>query len=340
MEIKDIEKYVNECRRFEMPELQEQFSLSYEETNKVIDELQKSGVIKFRGGFSYEAIRWDKRKNFANTVCKPQNEQEEFFVQALWECVKNGESSVSLVQRRLVCGYNRAASAIEWMEKNNYINPYPDRKVKMSVEEYVDKFGYPEDQRQSTEEEERKKYIEERRRALMERLNVVSDDDDDDEDYSVASARRKYLERRRAMIEEMKRSCDTGNKDDGEGEDGASKGEGKDDGYLDLKPILVKCIERGLQDDLDKKKYILGLDGEMQLELKFVNDGNALKISDAGKTFADIGQSKCKIKNILKRYPRVVLSGNEISITINEPQGTLMALLTLYSAIDAVKRMK
>lgn len=95
-----------------------------------------------------------------------------------------------------------------------------------------------------------------------------------------------------------------------------------------------------MQDKSDDDKFILGFDGEPKFELKFVNDGRSLKISDGGKTLEQISQTNRKINNVLKGFNPVKLEGDEISITLDNPFGTLMALMTLYSAIEAVKKMK
>lgn len=107
-----------------------------------------------------------------------------------------------------------------------------------------------------------------------------------------------------------------------------------------MEPILVDCFSRGLQEDLDGTKFILGLNGESDFELKFVNGGSVLRISDGGRTLRTSTQTKRKIKNVLKNFAPVTLDGEEISITLDNPYATLMALLTLYSAVYAVKKMK
>ena len=79
----------------------------------------------------------------------------------------------------------------------------------------------------------------------------------------------------------------------------------------------------------------------LNFELKFVQNGSALRISDCGMIFPAVGQTRRKVKNVLKNYSSVVLEEDgEISITVENVFGTLMALMTLYSAVDAVKKMK
>lgn len=136
MNKQEIEKYLEEHEKFEMPDFQEQFSLTYAEVDKIFGELQKKCAIKFCGGFSYETVRESESGKHPKAVFIPKNEQEAFFIKALWECVKNRVAGTSFVQHRLSCSYLKAAHAIEWMEENDFISPYPERTVRMGVEEY------------------------------------------------------------------------------------------------------------------------------------------------------------------------------------------------------------
>lgn len=348
MNMDDIKNYVEEHRRFEMPNFQEKFSLSYTEANKALEGLVKGGVIKFCDGFTYEVVQVAGEVK-TEPVYIPKDDQEAFLIRALWECVKSGNASTSLIQRRLSCGYAMAARAIDWMEENDFVGSHPNRKVKMSVEEYYAKFGNPGREQEQSEDEERERYIEERRRALMERLSRMSDDEDDNSDEDDESddedddeqARREYLEKRRAeLIARMRQSCNDDDEDvDAESEDDDEEDE-QDDNTVDLRAVLIECLERGLQDKSNNDKFILGLNGEPKFELKFVNDGKSLTISDCGKTVEQVSQTKRKISNVLKSFAPVRMDEEEISITIDNPYGTLMALLTLYSAIEAIKKMK
>lgn len=164
---------------------------------------------------------------------------------------------------------------------------------------------------------------------------------------SYLEARRKELIMRMQALEHAKNHVDDTEDADEEDMDflgTTDKNEDSDiendEGKADLRPILIECLTQCLQDNSDEQKYILGLDGDLQVELNFVNDGSALRLSDGGQTLASSSQTNRKIKNVLKGFAPVILEGEEICITIENPYGTLMALLTLYSAIDAVKKMK
>ena len=222
MDMQAVENYISENKRIEMPELQERFALTYSDTVKVLSELEKREKIKYCDGLIYE---WNMQEGKAQTCSEPyapKNEQEATFIKALWECLKSGSASTSTIQRKCSVGYAMAARAIDWMEENGFISPINGsnpRGVLIGREDFIKKFGNPDD-KGSAEEEDMESFMERRRRELIERLSHMDDDDsdsddeddDDDEDGDedidkAAQERREYLERRRKeLIERMQRS--------------------------------------------------------------------------------------------------------------------------------------
>ncbi len=303
----NIRKYVLSKSDIEAPEIQDKFSVSYSATRKIIYELINKGVLKFDSGVVYKVVR----KAIPVPEYTARNEEENIFIKALWQCVKLNSASLLLVQRCCSCSYNLAARALDWMEKKGYIGEYPERRMKISVDEYCRIFGTPDD---------------------VDDNNQADGEQDD-------RTRREFLEKRRQeLIARMQQPF--GNYED----DSAAKDKNNEDREVDtevdLRTFLIKCLERGLQYKSKDGKYVVGLDGQTQFELKFIRDSDMLMISDGGKTLQQTVQSKRKIKNVLKRFEPVVLENEEISISVKNPFGTLMGLLILYSAVDAVKKIK
>lgn len=354
MDLFAMEKYIKERGKFDMPEFQVQFSLTYSEAADALNMFEKKGVVKFCEGLTYEVITRndldedasgvrgcgdsddDIRKQYfeernrsilerMNLLRDEDDEDEDdddeydddeeydydneedeedeekiFYRKALWECVKIRYASTVIIQRSCSVSYNMAARALEWMERNGYIKGLPSHEVNMSVTEYQKKFGNPEKQTVS-DDEERRKCIEERRRALMERMHNIDDSDKESESDGNADVKSNHVS---------------------------------------LKTILVECFARGLQEKSTGESYIFDLDGESKFELKFVCEGNSLRISDGGKTLAETKRTKTNVKNVLKDFALVTLEDDEIAITIDKPLGALKALLTLYSAVAVVKKIK
>lgn len=227
MDIQAVENYICEKKRIEMPELQERFALTYSDTVKVLSELEKRGKIKYCDGLIYEWKTQEGEAQICSEPYVPKNEQEATFIKALWECLKSGCATTSTIQRKCSVGYAMAAKAIDWMEENGFISPINGsgpRGVLISREDYIKKFGNPDD-KGSTEEEDMESFMERRRRELMERLSHMNDDDSDSDDEDdeegdedidkAAQERREYLERRRKeLIERMQQEMEDDEEDD------------------------------------------------------------------------------------------------------------------------------
>ena len=238
MDMQAVENYISENKRIEMPDLQEQFALTYSDTVKVLSELEKRGKIKYCDGLIYEWKTQEGEAQICSEPYAPKNEQEATFIKALWECLKSGCATTSTIQRKCSVGYAMAAKAIDWMEENRFISPMNGsnpRSVLISQDDFIKRFGNPDDEG-SAEEEDMDSFMERRRRELMERLSHMDDDDeeddDDDEDDDgdegddnddidkAAQERREYLEKRRQeLIERMQREMSEDEEKDKEDHD-------------------------------------------------------------------------------------------------------------------------
>ena len=64
--------------------------------------------------------------------------------QALKMFIQNGQASISVIQRRFLVGYPRAARIVDQMEKANYISPQDGskpRSVYLTMEQFEQIFG-------------------------------------------------------------------------------------------------------------------------------------------------------------------------------------------------------
>ncbi len=71
-------------------------------------------------------------------------EYDELFLNALWTAVNSKIISISSLQRRFQIGHSRAGGLIDRMEQKGFITPFDGskaRKVLLTREEYIDKFG-------------------------------------------------------------------------------------------------------------------------------------------------------------------------------------------------------
>lgn len=352
MENEKIRQYVMSQEKIEAPELQHRFDLSYVQIKEVLSELVQDGELEFDDGVTYNVIRKEEPKKAEE---EPQQQAEEkLYVKALWECVKHGVASISLIQCNCNCSFNVAGRALIWMEENGYIPKYNgeiNRRVLLTTRDFLAKFSdlYPEAaEEEETTDKEPDEYSKEMR-ACLDRLALrvaehraqkkeEEDVDDIDEDTDDDDDRASLWDKIHNALDNFDGFDDDDDEEDEEDEE--DDDDDQDFGEVDLKDILMGSFERSIDYYLDKENCILDLDDETQARFKLVYDYKALKISDGGKTLAQSHKSKQKIKNVLKGFERVVLDGEEISVTIGKPSETLVGLLTLYSAIVAVKKMK
>lgn len=71
-----IETYICEKKRIEMPDLQEQFSLSYTDTVKALSELEKRGKIKYCDGLTYELSEQSRDDQESVDLTEPDEDDE------------------------------------------------------------------------------------------------------------------------------------------------------------------------------------------------------------------------------------------------------------------------
>ena len=291
MDMQAVENYISENKRIEMPELQERFALTYSDTVKVLSELEKRGKIKYCDGLIYE---WNMQEGKAQTCSEPyapKNEQEATFIKALWECLKSGSASTSTIQRKCSVGYAMAARAIDWMEENGFISPINGsnpRGVLIGREDFIKKFGNPDD-KGSAEEEDMESFMERRRRELIERLSHMDDDDsdsddeddDDDEDGDedidkAAQERREYLERRRKeLIERMQQEMEDDEEDDDKEGDYAKCAEA-------LKSKIRQMPDYNADDDTFSIAMNVSYPNGAPFRIKVLEHGGCWYLSDLG----------------------------------------------------------
>lgn len=326
MDNEKIIEFVLSRPEIEGPTLQRHFSLSYTATRQVIEELVGIGTLEFISGVAYKVNKPEKFKETPPVpVYVPESEDEKKYIEMLGICVKNGCATTSFVQRKCSVGFTLASRAVDWMEKNGYVTAFPERKITISAEEYAARFGIREEKSSPLLD------------ALRSKLSEQSDEtEEDDEDLEIS-------------IDELFKLVESGEsdeeEDDASEEDCASEEPKEIEStafgtWERIKPMLSECFTNGLYEDGLGKRYIIGFGNGSCMELKFVRDGNSFRLSDGGDTVLHSQVSTRRIQNLLKDYRGVGLEDNEICVTIEEPTEALVALLTLYAATDAVKRLR
>jgi S-DNA-T family DNA segregation ATPase FtsK/SpoIIIE len=97
--------------------------VSDEEVHRVVEHLRKNGEPHFVEGV-LDPLEEDKESDENNGISlKEDGESDPLYKDAVAVVMKSRRASISLVQRHLRIGYNRAARLIEKMENNGLVSP-------------------------------------------------------------------------------------------------------------------------------------------------------------------------------------------------------------------------
>lgn len=321
--------------QFEAPAVQQKFSLSYTDITEVLDELIAEKKIEFDSGITFKvktSVAVDLVSKYIEKYGDKQylfrSEDERSGIRALWVCMHNGEASAACIQRNMPYGYFKASRALEWMEKNGFVSPYPDRRIIITKDEFVKLFGNFDGDIDDDEKRSSRfgKYSDSLRNSILDRLRSDLDDEGEDEDEEEDDDSDEDGIEDISFPEPRKIIC-------------------SDDGIVDISAVnvaaaLAESVQCSVHEE-GNEKFVLGLDGLPDFSFKFVRNGSSLRISDGGQTLASSKLSRRQIQNRIKQYELPIeLSEDEISITIANPTGTLKALLVLYALIDSVTKGK
>lgn len=91
--------------------------------------------------YEQEVLEYKKSKNTLRDT--EEEEEDEFFNDAVSIIINSKQASISILQRKLRIGYTRAARLIDVMEKKRIVGPYDGRnprKILISNEEYLNNY--------------------------------------------------------------------------------------------------------------------------------------------------------------------------------------------------------
>ncbi len=314
----EILNYIGSNNYIEIPTLQDKFNLSYKEAKAIIDELVASNILVYDSGLKY---------SYLNALINSGNDTQYHDIDS-----KENQNAIMreyLEKRRQELMESLQAESTESDDGDDIDNVmYSEDELRIKALRYCF--------------EEKKASISMLQNAFsigfaranrlilwMENMEYISKGNDRNPRKILIS--QKELDK---IVMRLQRGLDDVNDDFDDDDDE------QNDSAVDLRPILIRCFEHGLQFKSDGENYVLGLNGELTIELKFKENGGALVLSDGGKTILKTRQRSWVIKKVLKNFPPVDFKSDEIYITVDNPRGVLMALLILYSAIDAIIKMK
>jgi S-DNA-T family DNA segregation ATPase FtsK/SpoIIIE len=105
-----------------------------------LSDQEVEAVVQFAKGQAKAEYREELVPEVDETEEKREEEEDELYDQAVQIVVEARQASVSLLQRRMRIGYNRAARLIDAMEANGIVGPYEGskpREVLITAEQYA-----------------------------------------------------------------------------------------------------------------------------------------------------------------------------------------------------------
>lgn len=141
-----IKNYLVRFDTVNLQTVQKEFSLTYSQVRKLFNELLKQDAVSYDSGFTYKVnksniVAWGDMQSESSALDKI-DPNDELLLAALWSCIVSGNVSASRLQRELSIGYVLAYRLVDRMNAFGLIN-YNERKVLITAEEYVKRFGTP-----------------------------------------------------------------------------------------------------------------------------------------------------------------------------------------------------
>lgn len=131
-----IRDFVLSQYEFNSAQLQRDYGLTYIETKQIIQKMLDNADIVYKSDLTYSVLPNSKQNKKIENNCN--NEQ---FLQALWVCIVLDKVTARAIESILKIEFADTLRLIEQMEKSGYISRSPERRVLITADEYIYKFG-------------------------------------------------------------------------------------------------------------------------------------------------------------------------------------------------------
>src|SRR3546814_19879778 len=109
--------------------------VGYDEVHRVVEHLKAQGEPNYVDGLLEGALEGETGDGVSSVTGMADSESDPMYDQACEVVLKHSRASISLVQRHLRIGYNRAARFLEPMEKSGMVSDRKSVVVGKSVAE-------------------------------------------------------------------------------------------------------------------------------------------------------------------------------------------------------------
>ncbi|MDE6029962.1 MAG: hypothetical protein K2F90_06580 [Clostridiales bacterium] len=306
MQEQEIKNYILAQSEIEFPALQKQFSLSYIEAKAIVVGLENVGKLRYKSGVTYAVLSQPSDGNQPEYA--PKDGFEVKCIEALWWCIEEHAASSALVQRKCQVGFAKAMGIMEWLEKNGYITPYPDRRPLITKEQYWAKFGKRTWCDESNEESAPAS------RSLQDYFKTFKETDEDGDDDGILDVDKEIAKFMKSV-------------------------EGDEPEVPDIETVLNENIARDIK-KTTSGSYVWELNGAFDIWFEYIRESNIVRISDEGSAFLETHLSDRRIKNAIKKFPQVQYGDNKVFIDVLKPSDTFKGVFALYSALDYLFKLE
>ncbi len=301
-----IKNYILSLDEFTIPQVQDHFNSSYMQVRSIVSNLIADGEIEFVSDITYKKV---------GHVSPVENEIKYYdneFADTLWQFIDSDEISVSAIQRKCGCVFSSATKALNWMEENGYVSKRMSvvYKIIISKENFIKRFGLPKSESDFTNNDD----------DIVTAKSCNCDNNDDD----IVTAKSCNSE---ALI----KSEIVASENDAELIDAIEK--------INVKEILRDHLASALRCSRKNKKYFINIVGEQRFDIIIDYDNEVFRVTDCGKTLSTLSVPSKVLSMLLRSNFSVdVNDDGEAFIECRNPQQLLGRILTLYAAIEWVKR--
>ena len=134
MDINKIKQFIKKSLMVTISDIQDKFALSYDETSKLFEQLEKEGAIEKICGIFYEWSYSDMPELFEGV------KRKHLYLEALRYCIDKKEINLHNVCKKCEIEMDEAQKILAWMRRNKFISE-DNSEILLSRKEFVELFG-------------------------------------------------------------------------------------------------------------------------------------------------------------------------------------------------------
>lgn len=297
MKKSDIEQYIKEKGKVNIPDVQHEFSIGYKEARNLFAEFERKNIIRFDGTLDYiYCVENDLRDKCdkLSALRKEIDRKPSLYKEAVKFCVFNGYISISSLQRRFQTEYVKAGDILDWLTNVGVASSEGvyEKKCLLTKDDYFFMF-----------EDDISKDI----------LTYKSNEEKNDEADRIRQTKEALEKRKEAILRLMKEKIDSAEEDDEE-EEGNDEEQDEDEDFFDEEE---GDDSSSLDSDSDNDEEFINKASDDEKSDKNLEQNYAVYVVKACEKTYDVNEIKQLISvNGLPEKPGGEISNNTFPVVI------------------------